>query len=333
MKHLSRLLGILLLALVALPAAPAAAQTGQATFGVRPATATKPDERSAFTYSATPGARITDHVAVSNVSASPLTLKVYASDAFNTAEGGFDLLAGTRAPVDVGAWTTLSATEVTIPGRSVEIVPFTVEIPANATPGDHVGGVVASLATEATGGDGQRVAIEQRVGARIYLRVSGALTPSLGIEDLTADYSGDFFGRGQTRVSYTVRNTGNVRLAGAQQVTVSTPWGAEYAAEGEPVLSELLPGNTHLVTVVVPEVLPAGWLTATVRLEPVAPPATEPGPIPVEASTSTAAIPWLVVAVLGAALLLVLFLIWRRRGRVRPTSAPEPTPEVARAGA
>jgi hypothetical protein len=308
------------------------AQPDQATFGVRPATATAPDERPAFSYSATPGARVTDHVAVSNIAENPVTLTVYASDAFNTAEGGFDVLASSKAPVDVGAWTTVETAEVTIPGRSVRIVPFTVTIPQNATPGDHVGGIVAALTTDATTGDGQRVAVEQRVGARVYLRVSGPLQPVLSIEDLAVDYDGTFFGRGQTRVSYTVRNPGNVRLSGAQHVTVETPWGATYQAEGVPAVKELLPGNTMVYTVVVPEVLPAGWLTATVLVEPVAPPNTDPAPAPVDASATAAAVPWLLIAAL-ALLILLAVLVWRRRGRgPRPSDTPAPKlPEAVHA--
>ncbi|XVV04948.1 hypothetical protein ACQPW3_05965 [Actinosynnema sp. CA-248983] len=61
---------------------------GAATFGVRPATAQAPDTRNNFSYSATPGAVVRDHVAVSNVSNDPVSLHVYASDAFNTPTAG-----------------------------------------------------------------------------------------------------------------------------------------------------------------------------------------------------------------------------------------------------
>ena len=301
------------------------ATAAPATFGVRPATAQAPDTRSAFTYSATPGAVVRDHVAVSNVADDPVTLRVYASDAFNTPDGGFDLLAAGREPVDVGKWSVLDRGEVLVAPRSTVIVPFTLSVPANATPGDHTGGIVASLTTEAAGADGQRVAVEQRVGARVYLRVSGDLRPALSIEDLTASYDGSFFGRGDTEVTYVVRNTGNVRLGGKQEVTVETPWGSGVDAPGLTDLPELLPGNTHRVTTTVAGVLPAGWLDALVRVEPVAPRGTE-APAAVQASVTTAAVPWLLVIVL---LLVLAYVVFRRvrRGRRR---VEEPQPEAER---
>ncbi|GLZ40998.1 DUF916 domain-containing protein [Actinokineospora sp. NBRC 105648] len=329
---LSGLLAALALGLAPVPA-HAAVPSGPATFGVRPATAQAPDNRPNFSYSATPGAVVKDYVAVSNVSNDPLGLKLYANDAFNTPEGGFDLLAQGKASVDVGTWAKLDLAEVRIPGRTTTIVPFTVTIPANATPGDHVGGIVAALVTEATNADGQRVAVEQRVGARIYLRVSGDLVPKLSIDELTADYDGTFFGTGDTTVSYTVRNVGNVRLGGKQKVTVETPWGSGTDAPNLPDLPELLPGNSFRVTTVVPGVLPAGWLDGLVRIDPVPAPGPQPQAEVAEASVTIVAVPWLVLLILLLVVALVLFLLWRRRRRRRAatTTEPDPLPEVEHA--
>ncbi len=310
-----------------LPVVPAQA-AAPTTFGVRPATAQAPDTRSNFSYSATPGAVVRDFVAVSNVSTDPVTLRVYASDAFNTPDGGFDLLAAGKDPVDVGRWSALDRSEVVVAGRTTVIVPFTLSVPTNATPGDHTGGIVASLTTEATNAEGQRVAVEQRVGARVYLRVSGDLRAELAVSELTASYSGDWFGRGSTAVSYVVRNTGNVRLSGKQKVRVDTPWGAETEAPGLPDLPELLPGNSFRVETVVSGVLPAGWLTGHVRVEPAPPANTEVAVGEVEASVTIAAVPWLLVVLLLVVLALAIYWRWRRRRRRQRPVSPEPLPEA-----
>ncbi|MEU6643437.1 DUF916 domain-containing protein [Saccharomonospora sp. NPDC046836] len=306
-------------AALASPAAPPASSSdNRATFGVRPATATAPDTRPNFSYAATPGAVVNDFIAVSNLATTPVALRVYASDAFNTPDGGFDLLPKASDPVDVGAWVRTRASTVTVPARSIQIVPFSVRIPSNATPGDHAGGVVASLVTTATGAKGQKVAVEQRVGTRIYLRVSGAVRPGLSIEDVQHSYSGGFFARGDVAVSYTVRNTGNIRLAGRQQVSVSTPWGSTVEAGKLGDLPELLPGNSFRVTATVPELLPAGWLTGTVRIEPqnsAADPDLRLDPVTTE--FTVVAVPWAVLAALALLIgLLVLryYLRKRRRG-------------------
>ncbi|WP_018684228.1 WxL protein peptidoglycan domain-containing protein [Actinokineospora enzanensis] len=327
-----------LTAALTLVLAPASAHAAApATYGVRPATATAPDTRPNFSYSATPGAIISDFVAVSNLSTDPLTLKLYANDAYNTPDGGFDLLPGNRAATDVGSWTRLEVPEVTVPGRDLRIVPFKLTIPAGATPGDHVGGIVVALVTEATDANGQKVAVEQRVGARIYLRVSGDLAPRLAIDELTADYSGSFVGSGETTIDYTVRNIGNVRLGGRQRVTVETPWGSGTSADNLKDLPELLPGNSIRQHVVIPGVLPAGWLDGLVHIEPVAPPGPQPQAQTVEASVTVLAVPWLVLIILLLVVALTVFLLWRRRRRKRgadPTpSQPETEPEVANASA
>lgn len=52
-------------------------------------------------------------------------------------------------------------------------IPFEFKVPANATPGDHIGGLVASVRQTEESADGQRPEVERRVAARVYLRVTG----------------------------------------------------------------------------------------------------------------------------------------------------------------
>jgi hypothetical protein len=300
------------------------AEAAPVTFGVRPATETAPDNRNNFSYGATPGAVVRDFVAVSNVSESPLSLKVYASDAFNTPEGGFDLLAGGRPPLDIGAWTKTRDSAVNVPPRSVVIVPFTVTIPADATPGDHTGGIVAALTTEQTNAQGQKVAVEQRVGSRIYLRVAGDLRPELSVRELDASYTGPFFGRGAATVRYLLRNTGNVRLGAKQSVQVTTPWGSTVDSEGIAPQPELLPGGAVVVQTKVSGLLPAGWLTATVHLDPVPPVGMpDPGLAAVEQDVSFTAVPWIVLIAIGLIALWFVVRWIRKRRRVQPTPPPK----------
>ncbi len=145
------------------PAAPAPASgpTGNSnpvTWSVQPATAKKPDTRPTYSYTNyRPGSTHEDYVAIDNFSTTPQTFAVYASDAFNTAGGGFDLLAAAEKPKDVGSWVRFAKSSVRVPARSSVIVPFTVTIPDNATPGFHVGGVVASLSVPGVDSKGNQV--------------------------------------------------------------------------------------------------------------------------------------------------------------------------------
>jgi hypothetical protein len=121
-----------------------------------------PDGRAAFTYKLDPGAELPDYVGISNYSDQPITLDLYASDALTTPTGGFDLLPAAQKPTDVGTWVVFEERyrRLLIPSRSRVDVPFRITVPRNATPGDHAGGIVTSVAESGTDSDGNRVRID-----------------------------------------------------------------------------------------------------------------------------------------------------------------------------
>ncbi|MBV1855254.1 WxL protein peptidoglycan domain-containing protein [Catellatospora tritici] len=332
MRPLARLLAVALLAVAPSLGTPAAAAprtaaaapaAGPATFGIQPGSPTGPDTRAQFQFGATKGAVVKDQIVVSNYGTTPLTLNVYASDAFNTAEGGFDLLAAARQPVDVGAWVKLSANAVTIPARGRTVLPFTLTLPSNVTPGDHVGGIVASLTTTQTDASGNKVAVEQRVGVRIYLRVAGLLRATLSVDYLHGEFQPAGATRGGVAVlTYTVRNTGNVRLTGHQQLSVGSPLWTDITVPSLPDLPELLPGATLQRTVAVADAPPVGWLDATLRVDPQAVGTDlNPPTVSVVRHTTFWAFTWLTWVALGVVLLLLgcgglaIFFAVRRRRR------------------
>ncbi|GAA2650029.1 DUF916 domain-containing protein [Paractinoplanes durhamensis] len=320
MRRAAALLGVLL---VLVPAAPAAADTGgRATFGVRPTGKSGPDDRPTFAYAATPGGIFNDQVEISNAGTKPLTLKVYASDAFTPRTGGFDLLAAGAKPTDAGAWVVMSKPIVTVPARGRIILPFTLKVPATATPGDHSAGIVATLTSQGTDAKGNKVSVDQRVGARVYLRISGSLEPRLTVEGLTADYhpSRNPLSAGKTTLTYRVRNTGNVRLGAHQKVTVKTLWGTKTTADGVADVREILPGDAVDMTAEVKGALPAIWLTGSVAADPMAQAGDEK--LPLYSTTRDHgfwAVSWTLLAILVGLVLLVggVFGVrrLRRRGR------------------
>lgn len=313
-----------------------------ATFGVQPATGNKPDSRPKLTYDATDGAVIHDHVAVQNFGTQPLQLHVYANDAFNTADGGFDIQAAAVTPKDLGAWVRLAgSTFVTVPPRAMVIVPITVSIPINATPGDHAGGIVAGLDRMATDAKGNRVNVEERVGTRIYIRVPGKLSAALALSNVRTTYHNSLnpIGSGSATVTYTVRNTGNVRLAGAVHVNVSSFIGGSRQAvnvSGQPVnlpsIKELLPGQQLTFSTQVGGVLPSFVSTGRVTVDPSALPGDiDPKASSVSGSASAASVPWallILIVLLGG---ITYWFIRRRRRPVAPSPAPstKPAPKAA----
>ncbi len=284
------------------------------SWSVQPSGPKGPTGRDYFTYTAAPGQQIRDTVGITNRSGRKLTFRLYATDAFNTADGSFALLTADRQPVDAGTWISLEKSTLTVkPGKRVD-VPFTLKVPANATPGDHSGGVLAAVTEQETTADGQRLNVDRRVAARVYLRVAGPLTSSLQVDRISADHSGPVLGKRTVKVTYRVRNNGNVRLAGDARVYVRGPLDWPQGSPAEREIPELLPGSSYTFTDTVPGVLPAGPMQAAVRLTPSDPGGVSPSDPALSTRTSGLwMVPWTGLGILA----LFLLLLARRRRPAR----------------
>lgn len=298
---------------------PSGTSSSNATFGIQPATAKGPDNRDGFTYEATPGATKVDYVAITNYTTSPVNLHIYATDAYNSQDGGFTVLPSTTKPRDVGTWIQLARQFLTIPGKTTVVMPFDLRVPAAASVGDHAGGIMAALTTMAYDAKGNQVAIESRVGSRVALRVPGQLRGAVTVTAVAVSYHDPWnpFGSGYATVSYTVNNTGNVRLSGTQAVRISSLVGGSKDSAAIAGIKELLPGDSMRVTTRVDGVLPS--FTGTVRIT-IGPAAftgdVDPKMSSVSQTTTMIAMPWsllVLLVLLGAA----GYLYWRHRRQSR----------------
>lgn len=312
MRPIGRLAALAVIAAAGLT--PPAAAAEPVTWGIVPSGPDGPGDRAAFEYSLDPGTALSDVVAVSNYTDAPLTLDLYASDAVRNTQGGFDLLPAADEPVDVGAWVDLGEPSVTVPARSRVDVPFRITVPDDATPGDHAGGIVAGLTSQASGG----VTVDRRVGARIYLRVTGTLRPELAVDDVHLAFDGLALGQpGTVRVEYTVRNDGNVRLAGRPTVRVAGPFGLGGRDwTGDP-LPELLPGDSVSGSASVRGVWQLGPMDVDVeiRAESSGSQALEPAPPPGTYAARLWVVPWIALTALAVVVSAVLLRRRRRRRR------------------
>ena len=252
------------------PSGVAGAKKNVATFGTQTASASKPDNRGYFDFGAGAGGRIFDHVAIINYSTQTITLILRPVDAVNTPQGGFAALPINQRSTDIGTWIALPKADLTVvlPPRTDLIVPFEVEVPANASPGDHIGVLTATLVSSVVG-KGQKVTLLQTLGTRVFLRVSGPVHPSFAVKNVKVHYDGTLnpIGTGKAVISYTVTNTGNVALGGRQTVYVSGLFGSKEVAVRTQQIQLLLPGfsvNERItVSHVIPEILDRGHVSIT----------------------------------------------------------------------
>ncbi|SCF06462.1 protein of unknown function (DUF916) [Micromonospora matsumotoense] len=306
-------------------------ETGAARWAVQPSSAKGPTGRNYFIYDLAPGSTLTDHVGITNLGDRPVTFAVYGTDAYSAADGAFALLPADRRATDVGSWISVDRREWTIPaGKRVDI-PFRLAVPANATPGDHTGGVIGAVARVRTTVDGQRVLVDQRLAARVYLRVNGPVRPAVTVEAVDVSYDNPVnpFAGGDVVVRYRLRNDGNVRLGGSGTVTVDAPFGWEQARTSPTDLPELLPGATFTVTERITGVPPLLRLTAAVDI---AATSTDTALPPVVRAAGIWAPPWLLLALLAVAAGGGGLRWWRRRDAPTAGRVTTPGPADAPAG-
>ncbi len=328
------LLGLVVAVLATcLGSAPAhAADNGAWSVAPTPPDSENPAPRNYFVLEGEPGAKIKDKVRIQNWTKAPITFKLYGADGFNTEKDGFFALKGNDEKMtDLGQWVTPATSQVTVYGRTQVDVPVIVKIPRNAAPGDHVGGVVAmNVSVESTEKDaeGIEVGVQRAVGARMYVRVAGPTTPALEVENVTLQHDRGLMpwtGSGSGSVSYTVKNTGNVRLSPEAVVDLEGLSGEIASFDGKG-LTDLLPGETARVNQQVDGIPSFGKVTATVTVT------TTDGPTD-QAATSTWLVPWPALLVLLTLIAVALWLIRRHRDTGgRRVATAEDAPQLTVSG-
>jgi len=266
-----------------------------------------------------PGQPYADSVTVANFTSAPLTFNLYAADAFNIAGGGLSLRRPTDPQLGIGAWTTLATDRITVPARQQVDVPFTITPPANATPGDHVGGIVAEDVQGTQSGQGSiPVTVLQAVAVRVYGRVQGPLHPALSVRHLSLhvgrSVSSTFGGSVPARVNFTVTNSGNTVLTPRAVATLTSTFGRP--SHRTEAIGQLLPGFSATVA------MSFGQVEAYAHLKVTA--AALSGQTRTQHSVGAWVPPWGLAAVVGVFVVLLVTLLWR--GRRRRARARAPTP-------
>lgn len=314
------------------PDAAAATSADETAWSISPADNEMGIDRANFVYEVEPGDSFTDAVVVRNIGTAELDLAVYVADAFTTSTGQLDMLPGGQESVAAGTWAQLAADRIVFGPGEEAIVPFEVAVPADALPGDHSLGIVTSLVSAA---DGAQIQLDRRLGLRGHFRVAGELIPSVEVSDVNADYRDSWnpFARGALTLRYTIENTGNVRVGGEAQTTITPPLGIGALDVPAESLPEILPGSQIEWVVELSGIAPAfridgvstvstigvGVRGATVELTPV--------------SFGVWAVPWallILLAIVAIAAIVTVLLVRRRtrRGGESETAAIEPEHEL-----
>lgn len=196
-KHLVAILIGLVFFLGGIPVAQAQAQEGE---GLRIAPGVIEDK-------ADPGSTFNFTLDVTNIAGTEKTFYLEAQDIKGFDISGVPIFSEENEPTEyeMSTWVSLPQESITLKADETRAIPFTVTVPASATPGSHFGGVFFTTQPPKTRTTGAAVGI--KVGSVISLRISGDVIDDVRMRE----FSTSQFIYSQPNVTFLtkVENTGN----------------------------------------------------------------------------------------------------------------------------
>lgn len=250
---------IVLLALV-LPATAHAAAKGP-VFGLR---AVGNPKLGYFVYELAPGAVQHGAVIVTNVGTAGGKVKLYTSDGTTGPTTG-TVYQTSQKPTGTGAWVSLAQSSFALAPGDHRKVPFTVRVPANASPGQWVAGIVAETSEKvASQKPGEKAHVQIRIRnltiVAVQVNVPGKRVYAFRIGRVATGGTHGF-----QKVLIRVANMGNVlaKPRGAVTIYDRSRRVVETLSFG---MDTFLPHTEIDYPVLLKKALPAGQYSASVRL-------------------------------------------------------------------
>jgi len=269
-RILSLILIVTSLALLA-EAGIALADDGNISFGIRPTKAyeDRPRTFSYFVHELMPGSVTSDEVLVMNSGDVPVTLKLFAADGITAINGGTAFAQQGQEINGVARWLSLSVTEIRLEPGEDRVVPFTINVPPDASSGHHVAGLVVEAspsggASPTGGGEVQFTAnVIRQAGVAVVIDVPGPHIAGLEITGASLKQQQD--DQGATFV-IAVHNTGNIFIKAEGSLLITDIEDKELASI--PLkMDTVLPGDTTTFQVTHPVHLADGRYLLNAALE------------------------------------------------------------------
>lgn len=196
-----------------------------------------------FELDADPGQTLSGVIKITNQNATPLILQSEVKDFVASGETGQPSFvdAGTgNESISLASWITVNNNEsLTILPNEKKEIPFTITVPKTAEPGGKYGTIFFFPPSE-----GGQVAVVQKIGSLILVRVSGEIKEEGKLatfgaypKEMTGEEvqkkSGDFFFE-KTPVNFALRyeNSGNVQVKPQGQIEIYNMFGEKVAPAG-----------------------------------------------------------------------------------------------------
>lgn len=323
-----------------LPGVASAATIGG--FSMRPAhfDAANPATRAYFIDTVRPGQTRDDQVVVNNTGPTKIQLRIYPVDGLTGTTSGAVYGDASDVLRKAGRWVTPEVNFLTVPPGASRRVGFAIQVPAGASPGDHLAGIAAENAHPQRSPGRFSITEVVRTVVGIEVEVPGPAHPQAAVHGITLSALPG------TKVPAVIVSLGNAGLKLCKPtlaVTLAGPGGVEPTVTRQ--LDTVLPGDTIPYPLPWPRPLSAGNYASSATMTGcgaavtfrtisrlgggLSGTAANPNGLSIGATRTGAAASWWVVgAAAGGGLLIGLaaFLLWlilaRRRRRWEAEARP-----------
>jgi hypothetical protein len=177
-----------------------------------------PRTESIFVKTIAPGDTVSDNVEVINGSDVSKNISIYSTDSITSSGGAFACAQAADPIKSVGDWIKLSQKTVTVAPNSTIIVPFNINIPKSAEPGEQDGCIVLQEEKEPALQGG--ISLSFRTAIRVAILVKGDIVKNLSAVGLNISFNDT-----KLILSPEVKNTGNVSIDTTIETTLKSFFG------------------------------------------------------------------------------------------------------------
>jgi hypothetical protein len=268
-----------------------------------------------FIYDLGPGGTTNSSVVVENMGDGDLSVKIYAVDAETTADGAFALKNEDEEKTDIGGWVKLAEKELTLAPKEKKSVAFTIAIPQEVEPGEHMGGIVIENKEIAKG---QLLNIKTRVGVRIYETVPGEIIKKLNFSGLDVEgfYSSIWSLFYDWKAKYSLNNEGNVQAVPTIEAHLTSPIFGEVFSKSEKLNGTIFPKKSVEPVTEITKPLYFGPYTLTLNAQ------QDGQTVPTQHSISFWVWPWKLVLLIIIVILALWSLFYLDRGKKEKEEGP-----------
>ena len=172
-----------------------------------------------------PGDIYSSMVKVKNETDSPQVYHVSVRDVIDITPGGRPVFAraGEDTILGIADWITVPSEAIDIGPRQTIEIPFTVEVPKDASPGNHIGGIFIGPKAEKLDEIGTGIGFQ--LVPIINMQISGELIEEAKLIGISTDKL--IYGKPEVSFTVTIENVGNVAVRPRGPIEIESMFGKE----------------------------------------------------------------------------------------------------------